>query len=81
VLAPRTVKRVALTIAKYAEGILAYVRSGLSNGRTEGLNGKARTITRQAYVSQRLRAHRVTHALLLGPAPRTSCPTSTRNSH
>jgi len=42
-------KRVALTIAKYAEGILAYVRSGLSNGRTEGLNGKARTITRRAY--------------------------------
>jgi transposase len=25
------------------------VRSGLSNGRTEGLNGKARTITRRAY--------------------------------
>jgi len=42
-------KRVALTIAKHAEGILAYVRSGLSNGRTEGLNGKARTITRRAY--------------------------------
>jgi transposase len=42
-------KRVALTISKYVEGILAYVRSGLSNGRTEGLNGKARTITRRAY--------------------------------
>ena len=42
-------KRVAKTIAKHAEGILAYVRSGLSNGRTEGLNGKARTITRRAY--------------------------------
>jgi hypothetical protein len=37
------------TISKYVEGILAYVRSGLSNGRTEGLNGKARTITRRAY--------------------------------
>jgi len=42
-------KRVALTVAKHADGILAYVRSGLSNGRTEGLNGKARTITRRAY--------------------------------
>jgi transposase len=42
-------KRLAGTIAKYAEGILAYARSGLSNGRTEGLNGKARTITRRAY--------------------------------
>lgn len=42
-------KRAAQTIGKHAEGILAYVRSGLSNGRTEGLNGKARTITRRAY--------------------------------
>lgn len=42
-------QRTAQTIAKHAEGILAYVRSGLSNGRTEGLNGKARTITRRAY--------------------------------
>lgn len=42
-------KRVAATIRKHAEGILAYIRSGLSNGRTEGLNGKARTITRRAY--------------------------------
>jgi transposase len=42
-------KRVAATIREHAEGILAYVRSGLSNGRTEGLNGKARTITRRSY--------------------------------
>jgi len=42
-------KRVAVTIRDHAEGILAYVRSGLSNGRTEGLNGKARTITRRSY--------------------------------
>ena len=42
-------KRVAATIREHAEGILAYVTSGLSNGRTEGLNGKARTITRRAY--------------------------------
>jgi transposase len=42
-------KRVAATIREHAKGILAYVTSGLSNGRTEGLNGKARTITRRAY--------------------------------
>lgn len=42
-------KRIAGTIRDCAEGILAYVRSGLSNGRTEGLNGKARTITRRSY--------------------------------
>lgn len=42
-------KRVAATIRKHADGILAYVRSGLSNGRTEGLNGKARTITRRSF--------------------------------
>lgn len=42
-------KRVAATIRQHAEGILAYITSGLSNGRTEGLNGKARTITRRSY--------------------------------
>lgn len=42
-------RRLAGTIRRHTEGILAYVRSGLSNGRTEGLNGKARTITRRAY--------------------------------
>ena len=42
-------KRIAATIRQHADGILAYVRSGLSNGRTEGLNGKARTITRRSF--------------------------------
>jgi transposase len=42
-------KRVAATIRAHADGILAYVRTGLSNGRTEALNGKARTITRRSY--------------------------------
>ena len=41
--------RVAATIRTHADGILAYVRSGLSNGRTEGLNGKTRTITRRSF--------------------------------
>ncbi len=41
--------RVADTIDKHRDGILAYVRTGLNNGRVEGLNGKARVITRRAF--------------------------------
>lgn len=42
-------RRLAATIRDHLEGILAYVSSRLSNGRTEALNGKARTLTRRAY--------------------------------
>ena len=42
-------KKVAATIKKYFEGVLAIVVTGLNNGRTEGLNGKIRVITRRAY--------------------------------
>ncbi len=41
--------RVAGTIEKHLDGILEYVRTGFSNGRTEGLNGKIRTITRRSF--------------------------------
>lgn len=41
--------RVARTIRRHADGILAYVATGLSNARSEGTNGKVRTITRRAY--------------------------------
>jgi len=41
--------KLARTIRKHRDGILAYVQTGLNNGRVEGLNGKARTITRRAY--------------------------------
>jgi transposase len=41
--------RVARTIRKHLHGILAYLNTGLSNGRSEGLNGKARVITRRSY--------------------------------
>ena len=41
--------KLARTIKRHADGILAYVATGLSNGRAEGLNGKARTITRRSY--------------------------------
>jgi transposase len=42
-------RKLAHTIRDHIDGILAYVRSGLSNGRTEALNGKTRTITRRSY--------------------------------
>ncbi|MBA2662077.1 MAG: ISL3 family transposase [Bradymonadaceae bacterium] len=41
--------RVAATIEKHLDGVLEYVSSRLSNGRTEGLNGKIRTITRRSF--------------------------------
>ena len=42
-------KKAATTIRKYFEGVVAIVGTGLNNARTEGLNGKIRTITRRAY--------------------------------
>jgi transposase len=42
-------KRIAATLRTHRAGVLAYVDTRLSNGRTEGLNGKARTITRRSY--------------------------------
>jgi transposase len=41
--------KLAGTVRSHLEGILAYVATGLSNGRTEGLNGKIRTITRRSF--------------------------------
>lgn len=42
-------QRVARTIERHLEGIVGYVATGLTNGPSEGLNGKVRTITRRAY--------------------------------
>jgi transposase len=41
--------KLSRTIRGATDGILAYVRTGLSNGRTEALNGKIRALTRRAY--------------------------------
>lgn len=41
--------KVARTIAQHLDGIVAYVATGLSNARSEGTNGKVRTITRRSY--------------------------------
>jgi transposase len=42
-------KKLARTIRRHLGGILAFIATGLSNGPTEGLNGKIRTLTRRAY--------------------------------
>lgn len=42
-------KKLARTINDHFEGILAYIPLRLNNGRTEGMNGKIRTITRRSY--------------------------------
>jgi transposase len=41
--------KVSKTIREHFEGVLAYVATGLSNARSEGTNGKVRTLTRRAY--------------------------------
>jgi transposase len=41
--------KLARTIRRHKDGILAYVRTRLSNGLTEGLNNKTRLLTRRAY--------------------------------
>jgi transposase len=41
--------KLAATIKKFRDGILAYVKTRLTNGLTEGLNNKTRLITRRAY--------------------------------
>jgi transposase len=41
--------RVAKTIQRFKQGVLAYVRTRLTNGLVEGLNNKTRLITRRAF--------------------------------
>ena len=41
--------RVGRTVERHMDGILEYVRTGFTNARVEGTNGKIRTITRRSY--------------------------------
>lgn len=41
--------KAAKTIRAHLDGIVAYVATGLSNGRAEGMNGKIRSITRRSF--------------------------------
>lgn len=42
-------QKLARSVKAHFEGILAYVQTRFSNGRTEGMNGKIRTITRRSF--------------------------------
>jgi len=42
-------RKLAGTVKRHFEGIIAYVRTKLSNGRAEGMNNKLRTVTQRAY--------------------------------
>jgi transposase len=42
-------RKLAKTVKEHFEGILAYIPERLNNGRTEGMNGKIRTITRRSF--------------------------------
>lgn len=42
-------QKLSRTIRGHLDGILAYVATGLSNGRAEGMNAKVRTITKRSY--------------------------------
>ena len=41
--------RLARTVRKHEQGIVAYTQTGLSNGVVEGLNNKIRLVMRRAY--------------------------------
>jgi transposase len=71
--------RCARTLKKYVEGILAYIQTGFSNGRTEALNGKIRTITRRSFGFHRVESLMAMITLCcsgihLGPAHRHPDP-------
>jgi transposase len=59
--------RLAATIRKHHDGILAAVRLGITNARTEALNNKVRLITRRAYGFHSAKAALALVLLTCGP--------------
>jgi len=59
--------RLAQTIRKHRDGILAAIRLGITNGRTEALNNKVRLITRRAYGFHSAKAALALVLLTCGP--------------
>ena len=59
--------RLGKTIRKYRDGILAAIRLGINQGRTEALNNKARLITRRAYGFHSAKAALALVLLTCGP--------------
>ena len=59
--------RLGKTIRKHHDGILAAIRLGINQGRTEALNNKARLITRRAYGFHSAKAALALVLLTCGP--------------
>jgi len=59
--------RLAQTIRKHRQGILAAIRLGITQGRTEALNNKVRLITRRAYGFHSAKAALALVLLTCGP--------------
>jgi len=59
--------RLGKTIRKHRDGILAAIRLGINQGRTEALNNKARLITRRAYGFHSAKAALALVMLTCGP--------------
>ena len=59
--------RLGKTIRKHRDGILAAIRLGINQGRTEALNNKVRLITRRAYGFHSARAALALVLLTCGP--------------
>ena len=64
--------RFGKTLRKHRDGILAAIRLGINQGRTEALNNKVRLITRRAYGFHSAKAALALVLLTCGPSPFTS---------
>ncbi|MHB1734814.1 transposase [Ferrimicrobium acidiphilum] len=64
---PPSFIRLSKTIRTHREGILASIRLGVSNGRVEGLNTKARSIIARSYRFHSAKATLALVCKLLGP--------------
>ena len=59
--------RLGKTIRKHRDGILAAIRLGINQGRTEALNNQARLLTRRAYCFHSAKATLALVLLTCGP--------------
>jgi len=73
--------RLAKTITRHRDGILAAIRLGITNARTEALNNKVRLITRRAYGFHSADAALALALVLLTCGPITLTPPHETHPH
>jgi transposase len=74
-------RKVARTIKKHIEGIVSYCATGLNSGRSEGLNGKIRTITRRSFGFHSASSLVALIALCCGGITLRACSRGSRAGH